>query len=85
MDDNASGSARDLPPASETVAGNIRRYLDDHRSGSARAISVVLQVVAGAVGRERIEPTSDRSADAADSGVRLAIDRLRRHRGSNAS
>lgn len=87
MDEKASGSAHDLPPASETAAGNIRRYRDDHRSGSARAISVVLQVVAGAAGRERAGSTSGRSADPADPAdpdVRLAIDRLRRHRGSNA-
>lgn len=82
MDENASGRAHDPLLAPETAAGNIRRFLDEHRSGSPRATSVVLQVVAGGVGRERIESASD---NLADPEIRLAIDRLRRHRGPKAS
>ena len=78
MDENASGRAHDPLPAPETAASNIRRFLDEHRSGSPRATSVVLQVVAGGVARERIESAS---GNLTDPDVRLAIDRLRRHRG----
>ena len=82
MDENASGRAHDPLPAPETAASNIRRFLDEHRSGSPRATSVVLQVVAGGVARERIESAS---GNLTDPDVRLAIDRLRRHRGVKTS
>ena len=82
MDDNTLDRADALPVAPESAAVNIRRYLDVHRSGSPDATSVVANLVTGGDGRAGIESAP---SGVANPAVRIAIDRLRRHRGSKMS